>query len=440
MSIQAAREKIAANHGVFSSVDTAFSALLEKRYDAIKAKGGAHPADLRRLQGEVRSWAEDHAGGDNYNRSAADAANGWNDLLQAEIDLAVFGKLGFTDSSAKRSTGWVNATTGAPAPIYKPSEQISADRGSSSGPTVGELAAAMLFGTKSEAIRNSLSEGTNSAGGYSVPTTILPQFIDKLRTQVQFIKAGAQTLMLDGPTKILRVETDPTPTWRAELAAIAVSDPSFSALSFNPQSLAVIVKASREVLMDSVNIQDALEKTMIGAMSVMLDYACFFGDGTGNTPVGLANTSGIGSLSMGTNGATPTSYDDLLDMLYTLELANENDPTAVVYHPRTARTYRKLKDTTNQPMEAPAPLDTLPKLTTTGVPINQTVGTATGVCSTVLMGDFSDAILGMREVLSLQVLNQTYAATGEIGFVAHIRADVGFTTPGSFCKLVGVKP
>ena len=100
MSIQAAREKIAANHGVFSSVDTAFSASLEKRYDAIKAKGGAHPADLRRLQGEVRSWAEDHAGGDNYNRSAADAAHGWNDLLQAEIDLAVFSKLGFTDSSA----------------------------------------------------------------------------------------------------------------------------------------------------------------------------------------------------------------------------------------------------------------------------------------------------------------------------------------------------
>lgn len=440
MSIQAAREKIAQNHSVFSSVDAAFSASLEKRYDAIKAKSGAHPADLRRLQGEVHDWAVAHCAADGYKREAFEAASAWKDLLQAEIDLAVFGKLGFSDSIAKPSSGWVNASTGEAVPIFKPTERISAERGSSSGPTVGELAAAMLFGTKSEAIRNSLSEGTNSAGGYSVPTTILPQFIDKLRSQVQFIKAGAQTLMLEGPTKILRVETDPAPAWRAELAAIAVADPTFSALSFNPQNLAVIVKASREVLMDSVNIQDALEKTMIGAMSVMLDYACFFGAGTANEPLGLANTSGIGSLSMGTNGATPTSYDDLLDMLYTLELANENDPTAVIFHPRTARTYRKLKDTTNQPLDAPAPLDTLPKLTTTSVPITQTQGTAAGVCSTVLMGDFSDAILGMREVLSLQVLNQTYAGTGEIGFVAHIRADVGFTTPGSFCKLVGVKP
>lgn len=443
VSMQACREQIAANTGALFTADGQFFGGVQERFSNLTAKS-SHPGDFRRLSADLRAWTNSLVNKPKFgeaDQAAYDGAMAWIDMVDLEIENrvtagALVGKLGGGGGS-----GWVNATTGAPAAIYKPSEQISADRGSSSGPTVGELAEAMLFGTKSEAIRNSLNEGTSSAGGYSVPAHILPQFIDKLRTQVQFIKAGAQTLMLDGgTTKILRVETDPTPAWRAELAAIATSDPSFSVLTFNPQSLAVQVKASREVLMDSVNIQDALEKTMISAMSVVLDYVCFFGAGSANEPLGLANTSGIGSLSMGTNGATPANYDDLLDMIYQLELANENDPTAIVYHPRTARTYRKLKDTTNQPMQAPAPLDTLPKLTTTGVPITQTQGTATGVCSTVLMGDFTDAILGMREVLSLQIVNQTYAATGEIGFIAHIRADVGFTTPGSFCKLVGVKP
>lgn len=440
MSIQAAREKIAANHGAFAISDPAFAASVDKRYDAIKAKGGNHPADYRRLQGEVHDWAITHSEGKSYNRSAFEAASGWKDLLQAEIDLIVFSKVAGPTGNAN-TNGWVNAATGDPVRLYAPTEGVSNERPHASGPSVGELVNAMLFGTKSDAIRNSLSEGTDSAGGYSVPTHLLPQFIDRLRSKVQFIRAGAQTMMLDTmTTKIARLDTDPTAAWRAELAAINVSDPAFSALTFTPKSLAVLVKASREVLMDSVNISQMIEASMIGAMSTKLDYACFFGAGTSNEPLGLANTSGIGAVSMGTNGATPSSYDDLLDMAYTLELANAADPTAVVYHPRTARTYRKLKDTTNQPLEAPAPLDTLPKLTTTSFPINQTVGTATTVCSTALMGNFGEAILGLREGLNIQILNQTYAGTGEIAFVAHIRADVGFVHPASFCALTGIKP
>ena len=436
MSIQMFREKVADNSGALTKADAAFSGAIENKFNALKSKG-AHPADFRRLQNEVSDWAGKYTASASFDRSAYDGAMAWHSLLQAEIDLRAFAHIPATASVS--GNGWVNASTGEPVAIYAPGEKVSGNRGGP-GPSVGELVNAMLFGTKSEAIRNSLNEGTDSAGGYSVPVHVLPQFIDRLRSKVQFINAGAQTLMLDtATTKIVRVETDPAAAWRAELGAVAVSDPTYSALTLQPKSLAVLVKASREVLMDSVNIQDTIEQTIIGAMSVKLDYAALFGAGTSNEPLGLAGTSGINSVSMGTNGATPSNYDDLLDMLYELELDNANEPTAAIYHPRTARTYRKLKDTTNQPLEAPAPLDTLPKLTTTSVPIDQTQGTAAGICSTVLMGDFRRAILGMREMLNIQMLNQTYAATGEIGFIAHIRADVGFATPSSFCKLIGVK-
>jgi HK97 family phage major capsid protein len=57
----------------------------------------------------------------------------------------------------------------------------------------------------------------------------------------------------------------------------------------------------------------------------------------------------------------------------------------------------------------------------------------------VLLGDFSQAILGMRETLNITMLKERFADTGQLAFVAHIRADVGFAHPESFVKLIGVK-
>lgn len=88
-------------------------------------------------------------------------------------------------------------------------------------------------------------------------------------------------------------------------------------------------------------------------MSVELDRAGRFGAGTGTEPQGLSGIAGINSVSMGTNGAPPNSYDELLDALYELDLDNAALPTAAIWHARTARTYRKLKDRTNQPLNVP---------------------------------------------------------------------------------------
>jgi HK97 family phage major capsid protein len=362
------------------------------------------------------------------------------EILDREIEnRAVALDLG-TSEPVSGARGWVNAATGQPVRLYKPDEKIAADRGARSEVTLGALLDGLIFGAKRPEIRAALEEGTDSAGGYSVPTFVLPQFIDRLRAKTQFINAGSRVLLLDGKTRIVRSDTDPTAAWRAESSAITEGEPSFSAVDLLPKSLAVLVKVSREVLQDSVNIQDALEASLIGAMSGELDRAAFFGAGTATEPQGLFNIAGINSVSMGTNGGTPTSYDDLLDCIYELELDNSGQPTASVWHPRTARTYRKLKDTTNQPLRAPEPVASLPKLSTTSVPIAQDQGTATGVCSTVLMGDFTQAILGLRESLNITILKERFADTGQLAFVAHIRADVAFAHPESFVKLIGVKP
>ncbi len=442
MSIQDAREKIAANTAAFIKADATFADTVGTRYDAIKAKGG-HPADYRRLQNDVRNWTSaflDKPGAFSPAANAARvAAEGWCDLLQAEIDTKVFASTAMGEALPKRS-GWFDASTGNPVAVYKPGEKIAASA-SRSDTSVGDILAGMLSGPRTTEIKAALSEGTDSAGGYSIPQTVLPEFFDKLRARTQFIQAGAQTLILEGmKTRVMRIAADPTPAWRAENAAVSESQPTFDAVDFLPKSLAVLVKVSEELLANSVNVADALEASLLGALSVELDRACLFGAGSSNEPLGLFNlSSGINTVSMGTNGATPSSYDELIDAIYEIELDNGMTPTAAIMHPRTARTLRKLKDTTNQPLMMPPALTSLPMLATTSVPITQTQGTATSICSTTLIGDFTQAILGLRQSLSIRRLDQTFAGNLQVGFLATMRADVGFAHPESFTKIIGIK-
>ena len=90
---------------------------------------------------------------------------------------------------------------------------------------------------------------------------------------------------------------------------------------------------------------------------------------------GIKNTSGVTSISMGVNGATPTSYDPLIDAAAAVEDANET-PTAQIFAPRTGKVLAKLKDTTGQPLAVPPYLQNIPRYTTKQVPVNLTQGTS----------------------------------------------------------------
>lgn len=59
---------------------------------------------------------------------------------------------------------------------------------------------------------------------------------------------------------------------------------------------------------------------------------------------------------MGTNGAAPTNYDQLLAAQF--EVATGGDVGAFIMARRSFTKYAKLKETTNQPLERPRRLRT----------------------------------------------------------------------------------
>ena len=138
--------------------------------------------------------------------------------------------------------------------------------------SLGGIMRSLVTGPRTKEERASLAEGADATGGVSVPDITLARFVDKLRARTVCIRAGAQTLPLTSDkTTIARTATDPVCAWRSEAGPIAESDPAFEGIVFTARSLAVYFKAPREVLEDSVNIEAALEASLLGALSVELD-------------------------------------------------------------------------------------------------------------------------------------------------------------------------
>jgi HK97 family phage major capsid protein len=72
----------------------------------------------------------------------------------------------------------------------------------------------------------------------------------------------------------------------------------------------------------------------------------FEGSGTPPEIRGLKNVSGIGTVSMGTNGAALANLDVFADAISSVLEAGGN-PSAIVMHPRTWRAVIKLKEQTS---------------------------------------------------------------------------------------------
>lgn len=309
-----------------------------------------------------------------------------------------------------------------------------------SGIGFGEYVRALVNGPRTEAERRALSEGTATEGGYTVPTPVSAEFIDKLRAATCAIRAGARTVPMTSATlSMARLDTDPTVSWRLENALIDDSDPVFSQLLLEAKACAGIVKVSRELLSDSVNVNEILTNAFVRVMALELDRVALWNDGTDDGPIGVAATSGINEVSMGTNGAALTNYNPLIDARYELQLDNAGDPTAFIMHPRTDRDMAKLVNGNDDPLPVPEVLRNVPRMSTTSASIAETQGSAT-TASSILTGNFRELFIGIRDQVSITVLKERYADFGQIGFLVWMRADVQLAHKASFCRVKGVIP
>lgn len=292
------------------------------------------------------------------------------------------------------------------------------------------------------AIKASLSEGVDTSGGYAVPSILMPGILQALSAASATLSAGAGIAVLTEPGakyRIAAINTLPTAGWRTELGAVATSDAGFRSVEIVPKSLAVMVKISRELLQDGAGVESAIRIALAQSMAAAIDSAALNGSGTDPEPLGILNSAGISAIDLGTNGAPLTNYASFIKARRVLADAAAPEPTAAIVANRDMETLDGLVDTLGQPLRRPDALSNLRFVSTPRLPINQTHGTATAA-SSMIVADFSTVMIAMREQLSIQLLRETFAATGELAFLAHARVDVALTYPTAVAVINGVVP
>lgn len=285
-----------------------------------------------------------------------------------------------------------------------------------------------------------LSEGTDSDGGYSVPSLVMPKILDALHDQSALLRSGASLMpwpfKLDqGAKSVMQavVSSLPTPRWRDELSAVTESDPSFRGVNMTPQDLSCIVRCSRELLMDSPDIDRSLRTAATAAFAAELDRAGLVGSGTPPEPLGIANTAGINTAAQ---VGTALEWSDVLAGYQSILDAEAPAPTALILAPGIMVGLAGQTDTTGQPLRRPPLLDKMSLVSSARVPTDLGAGTDESIA---FLGNFASVRILMREKISVQVLREKYADKGEIGFALHMRVDIAPLYPMALATITAVK-
>ena len=155
--------------------------------------------------------------------------------------------------------------------------------------------------------------GSATAGGNLVETDLLAgSFIDLLRNQSALMPHVTVLGGLVGKVDIPRQTSTATSGWLAENGTQAESSAAFDHVSLEPKTLGARTQMSRRTLFQTTpDIEGIVRRDLSSSMALALDAGIVFGSGSSNQPTGIANTSGVKTISNGTrtNGKSLTWAD-----------------------------------------------------------------------------------------------------------------------------------
>jgi HK97 family phage major capsid protein len=289
---------------------------------------------------------------------------------------------------------------------------------------------------------------TGSTGGNVVETSLLAeQFIDALRKQLRVAELGATMLPgLVGNVAIPRRTSSQATYWVAESGTITAGATAFDQVTMSPKTVGALSSWSRVLELQSTPaIEQLLRQDMVAQVATAIDLAAIAGTGANNQPRGILNTSGIGSVVGGTNGATIT-FDHLADLKREVAIDDADAPTAAfLTNSKVEAKLSKTQATDGTYLIDPSGVASGSPTTVFGrrfsvsnqVPSNLTKGSASGTASAVLYGNFSDLLIGMWGATDILVNPfGTGYTNGDVEIRIMQTVDVAVRHPESFAAMV----
>ncbi len=272
-------------------------------------------------------------------------------------------------------------------------------------------------------VRNVLSVGVDTDGGYLVPDTYEKNLVDSLHDEMIIRRLAHVFTTASGNHKIPVVASHGTASWVEENGDIPETTETFGQKFIGAHKLTALIKVSEELLNDSAfDLEDYFRREFSRRIANAEEVAFITGDGNGK-PTGLLNDTDGAEVGVTTAAATAITADEIINLFYSLRAPYRKNAVWLL-NDSTVNAIRLLKDKNNQYLWQPAlkegAPDTLlgrPVYTSTAIP-----GIAAGA-KTIAFGDLSYYWIGDREGISFRRLNELYATKGQVGFLATKRVD-----------------
>ena len=282
---------------------------------------------------------------------------------------------------------------------------------------------AMRLNTSPMEVRNALSEGVDSEGGYLVPDEFERTLVSALADQNVMRTLAKVIQTTSGDRKIPVVSTHGTATWLDEGKPYSESDETFTQISLSAYKLGTFLKISEELLNDAAfNVEQYLASEFARRIGAAEEETFLVGNGQGK-PTGIFNTTGGAEAGVTTAKPTDISADELIDLHYSLR-APYRARAVWLMNDSTVKTVRKLKDGNGQYLWQPALTAGTPDMIL-GRPVHTSVFVPElkAGARTVAFGDLGFYWIADRQGRSFKRLNELFATTGQIGFLASQRLD-----------------
>lgn len=282
-----------------------------------------------------------------------------------------------------------------------------------------------------------MSAVLGTAGGFVCPPEFQQSIEMGMKDFTGVLAAGA-TVLTTGTGNDLPYPTMNDTTVEGEQveenAAVTESNPTFGMTTFKGFTFSSkLVLLPIQLLQDSaVNIEQIVGGILGERLGRILNRRFTVGTGA-NQPQGIVTGSTLGKTAA---SATALTYDELVDLQHSVDVAYRNQGCAWMYHDSTFAALRKLKDSDGRPIWQPAASSGMAAgspSTLLGDPyqVNNHMPQMTTGQKSVLYGNFRKYIVRAIRGITLVRLTERYAERGQVGLFAFTRRDGRAIDPGT---------
>lgn len=276
--------------------------------------------------------------------------------------------------------------------------------------------------------RAALNIGTGTQGGYTVPVEFYRQLVISERFY-GIMRQLARTIVTadNGDVTVPKVDdaNRMSAGWVAEAGAFSESEDQFLKTTLQAFKAGTIAKVSDELILDSAfDILGFVAESAGQAIGILSNTAYVTGSsGSTTTPEGLFTKATVG-YTMPTGNTSAVTYNGVVELLHSVRPAYRSRGV-FVGSDTVLKQLRQLTDSQNRPLWEPSVQAGEPD-SILGKPIYADPDVAVPAANALSLGfgDVSRAYW-IRDVqdITAKVLNELYAANGQVGVRVHRRTD-----------------